>query len=101
MVSVLLRINWHTVGAIVERVMEDRDVEDGDRLAGVRRVDRRSLRREGPGCEGVAGPIPRREVGHRRPGQGPPAGVERRASSQDDRDGPGPEGRALRAVKEP
>jgi transposase len=38
LVAVLLRINWHTVGAIVERVMEDRDIEDGDRLAGVRRI---------------------------------------------------------------
>ena len=38
LVAVLLRINWHTVGAIVERVMDDRDIEDGDRLAGVRRI---------------------------------------------------------------
>jgi transposase len=34
----LLRINWHTVGAIVARVMKDRDGQDGDRLAGLTRV---------------------------------------------------------------
>jgi transposase len=38
LVSVLLRINWHTVGSIVERVMKDRDGQDGDRLAGVTRI---------------------------------------------------------------
>jgi transposase len=38
LVAELLRINWHTVGAIVTRVMKDRDGQDGDRLAGVTRV---------------------------------------------------------------
>jgi transposase len=38
LVSVLLRINWHTVGSIVARVMAERDGQDGDRLAGVRRI---------------------------------------------------------------
>jgi transposase len=37
-IGTLLRINWHTVGAILARVMPDRDAEDGDRLDGVRRV---------------------------------------------------------------
>lgn len=34
----LLRINWHTVGSILERVMAERDGQDGDRLAGVTRI---------------------------------------------------------------
>lgn len=34
----LLRINWHTVGSILARVMPERDAEDGDRLAGVTRI---------------------------------------------------------------
>jgi transposase len=34
----LLRINWHTVGAIITRVMADRDAEGGDRLDGIRRI---------------------------------------------------------------
>jgi transposase len=38
LISTLLRINWHTVGAILARVMVDRDGQDGDRLAGVRRI---------------------------------------------------------------
>ena len=38
LISVLLRINWHTVGSIVVRVMAERDGQDGDRLAGVRRI---------------------------------------------------------------
>ncbi len=37
-IGTLLRINWHTVGAILARVMPDRDAEDGDRLDGVRRI---------------------------------------------------------------
>jgi transposase len=38
LISVLLRINWHTVGSILTRVMADRDGQDGDRLAGVTRI---------------------------------------------------------------
>lgn len=38
LVAELLRINWHTVGAIVERVMAERDGQDGDRLAGITRI---------------------------------------------------------------
>lgn len=38
LVAELLRVNWHTVGSVLERVMADRDKEGGDRLAGVRRV---------------------------------------------------------------
>jgi transposase len=38
LVAELWRINWHTVGAIVERVMAERDGQDGDRLAGVTRI---------------------------------------------------------------
>jgi transposase len=37
-IAELLRINWHTVGAILARVMSDRDAQDGDRLDGVRRI---------------------------------------------------------------
>jgi transposase len=38
LVSVLLRINWHTVGSILTRVMAERDGQDGDRLAGITRI---------------------------------------------------------------
>jgi transposase len=38
LISVLLRINWHTVGSILARVMAERDGQDGDRLAGVSRI---------------------------------------------------------------
>ncbi|MGW9033235.1 ISL3 family transposase [Streptomyces sp. NPDC055722] len=38
LISVLLRINWHTVGSILARVMADRDGQDGDRLEGVTRI---------------------------------------------------------------
>jgi transposase len=38
LIAVLLRINWHTVGSILARVMAERDGQDGDRLAGVRRI---------------------------------------------------------------
>lgn len=38
LISVLLRINWHTVGSILTRVMADRDSETGDRLAGITRI---------------------------------------------------------------
>jgi transposase len=38
LISVLLRINWHTVGSILARVMAERDGQDGDRLAGVTRI---------------------------------------------------------------
>lgn len=38
LISVLLRINWHTVGSILARVMADRDGQDGDRLGGVTRI---------------------------------------------------------------
>lgn len=38
LIATLLRINWHTVGSIVDRVMADRDGQDGDRLAGVTRI---------------------------------------------------------------
>jgi transposase len=38
LIAELWRINWHTVGAIVERVMAERDGQDGDRLAGVTRI---------------------------------------------------------------
>jgi transposase len=38
LISVLLRINWHTVGSILTRVMAERDGQDGDRLAGVTRI---------------------------------------------------------------
>ena len=37
-IAELLRINWHTVGAVLARVMPERDAEDGDRLHGVRRI---------------------------------------------------------------
>jgi transposase len=38
LIAVLLRINWHTVGSILARVMAERDGQDGDRLTGVRRI---------------------------------------------------------------
>lgn len=38
LIAELWRINWHTVGAVVERVMAERDGQDGDRLAGVARI---------------------------------------------------------------
>lgn len=38
LISVLLRINWHTVGSILARVMAERDGQDGDRLAGITRI---------------------------------------------------------------
>jgi len=38
LISTLLRINWHTVGAILARVMAGRDGQDGDRLGSVRRI---------------------------------------------------------------
>jgi transposase len=38
LISVLLRINWHTVGSILARVMAERDGQDGDRLTAVRRI---------------------------------------------------------------
>jgi transposase len=38
LIAGLLRINWHTVGSILERVMAERDGQDGDRLAGVTRI---------------------------------------------------------------
>ncbi|WP_328982439.1 ISL3 family transposase [Streptomyces mirabilis] len=38
LIAVLLRINWHTVGSILARVMTERDGQDGDRLTGVRRI---------------------------------------------------------------
>ena len=34
----LLRINWHTVGSVLERVVAERDGQDGDRLAGATRI---------------------------------------------------------------
>lgn len=37
-IAELLRINWHTVGSILARVMPERDIEDGDRLDGVVRI---------------------------------------------------------------
>jgi len=37
-IAQLLRINWHTVGSILARVMPERDAQDGDRLAGVTRI---------------------------------------------------------------
>lgn len=37
-IGMLLRINWHTVGAILARVMPERDREGGDRLDGIRRI---------------------------------------------------------------
>lgn len=38
LISVLLRINWHTVGSVLQRVMAERDGQDGDRLAGITRI---------------------------------------------------------------
>jgi transposase len=38
LIAELLRINWHTVGSVLERVMAERDGQDGDRLAGVTRI---------------------------------------------------------------
>jgi transposase len=38
LIAGLLRINWHTVGSVLERVMAERDGQDGDRLAGVTRI---------------------------------------------------------------
>lgn len=38
LIATLLRINWHTVGAILTRVMAERDGQDGDRLAGIARI---------------------------------------------------------------
>lgn len=38
LIATLLRISWHTVGSILARVMAERDVEGGDRLAGVTRI---------------------------------------------------------------
>lgn len=38
LISTWLRINWHTVGSILARVMAERDGQDGDRLAGIRRI---------------------------------------------------------------
>ncbi|MGH3504614.1 MAG: ISL3 family transposase [Nocardioidaceae bacterium] len=38
LISTLLRINWHTVGTILARVMADRDAAGGDRLAGITRI---------------------------------------------------------------
>lgn len=38
LIATWLRINWHTVGSILTRVMDERDSQDGDRLAGIRRV---------------------------------------------------------------
>jgi transposase len=38
LIATLLRINWHTVGSILTRVMTDRDGQDGDRLAGITRI---------------------------------------------------------------
>ncbi|MET8332099.1 ISL3 family transposase [Streptomyces sp. NPDC005181] len=38
LIAQLLRINWHTVGSVLERVMAERDGQDGDRLAGVTRI---------------------------------------------------------------
>jgi transposase len=37
-IAQLLRINWHTVGSILARVMPERDRQDGDRLEGVSRI---------------------------------------------------------------
>jgi len=38
LISQLLRINWHTVGSILTRVMAERDGQDGDRLAQITRI---------------------------------------------------------------
>lgn len=38
LVSTWLRINWHTVGSILVRVMAERDAAGGDRLGGIRRI---------------------------------------------------------------
>jgi transposase len=38
LISILPRINWHTVGSILTRVMAERDGRDGDRLAGITRI---------------------------------------------------------------
>lgn len=38
MIAVLMRINWHTIGSILARVMPERDREDGDRLDAITRI---------------------------------------------------------------
>jgi transposase len=38
LVATLMRVNWHTVGSVLTRVMAERDCEGGDRLAGVTRI---------------------------------------------------------------